>query len=79
MIFWKLVDFDLLWEVDLIEENDAVAVLRDFKELAVLISQRLTCIEDQEDQISFLEGFFRSFDTNLLNDVFGLTDPGRID
>ena len=31
MIFWKLVDFDLLWEVDLIEENDAVAVLRDFK------------------------------------------------
>ena len=27
MIFRQLVDFDLLWEIDLIEENDAVAVL----------------------------------------------------
>ena len=79
MIFRQLVDFDLLWEVDLIEEDDAVAVLRDFKELAVLISLRLACIEDQEDQISFLEGFFRTFDTDLLNDIFRLTDPGRID
>ena len=27
MIFRQLVDFDLLWEIDLIEENDAVAIL----------------------------------------------------
>ena len=79
MIFRQLVDFYLLWEVDLIEENDAIAVLRDFEELAVLIGQGLASIEDEEDQISFLEGFFRPFDTNLLNDVFGLTDPGCID
>ena len=39
MIFRQLVDFDLLWEVDLVEENDAVAILRDFKELAILIGQ----------------------------------------
>ena len=79
MIFRQLVDFDLLWEIDLIEENDAVAILRDFKELAILVGQGFASIEDEEDQISFLEGFFRPFDTNLLNDVFGLTDSGRID
>ena len=49
MIFRQLVDFDLLWEVDLIEENDAVAILRDFKELAVLIGQGLASIENEED------------------------------
>ena len=27
VIFWQLVDFDLLWEVDLVEEDDAVAIL----------------------------------------------------
>ena len=27
MIFRQLVDFDLLWEVDLVEEDDAVAIL----------------------------------------------------
>ena len=37
MIFRQLVDFDLLWEVDLVEKDDTVAVLRDFKELAILI------------------------------------------
>ena len=79
VIFRQLVDFDLLWEIDLIEENDAVAVLRDFKELAILVGQGLACIEDEKNQISFLEGFFRTFDTDLLNDVFGLSDPGRID
>ena len=49
VIFRQLVDFDLLWEIDLIEENDAVAVLRDFKELAVLIGQGLAGIENEED------------------------------
>ena len=37
MIFRQLVDFDLLWEIDLVEENDTVAILRDLKELAILI------------------------------------------
>ena len=74
-----MVDFDLLWEIDLIEENDAVAVLRDFKELAILIGQGFASIEDEEDQVGFLEGFFRTFDTDLLDDVFGFPDPGRID
>ena len=27
VIFRQLVDFDLLWEVDLVEEDDAVAIL----------------------------------------------------
>ena len=79
MIFRQLVDFDLLWEVDLVEEDDAVAILRDLKELAILIGQGFASIEDQEDQISFLEGFFRPLDTDLLHDVLGFPDPGRID
>ena len=58
MIFRQLVDFDLLWKVNLVEEDDAVAILRDLKELAILIGQGFASIEDQEDQISFLEGFF---------------------
>ena len=49
MIFRQLVDFDLLWEVNLVEEDDAAAVLRDLKELAILIGQGLASIEDQED------------------------------
>ena len=31
MIFRQLVDFDLLWEIDLVEEDDAVTILRDLK------------------------------------------------
>ena len=37
VISWDLVQFDLLREIYLVEENDAVAVLRDLKELAILI------------------------------------------
>ena len=79
IIFRQLIDFDLLWEIDLIEENDAVAILRDFKELAILVGQGFASIEDEEDQISFFEGFFRPFDTDLLNDVFGFSDTSCID
>ena len=42
MISRNLVQLDLLREIDLVEEDDAVAVLRDFKELAILIGQRFT-------------------------------------
>ena len=49
MICRDLIQVDLLREINLVEENDAVAVLRDLKELAILIRQRLTSIEDQED------------------------------
>ncbi len=74
-----LVDFDLsLWEVDLIEENDAVAILRDFKELAVLIGRWPASIENEETRSVSLS-FFRPFDTDLLaNDVFGLSDTSAV-
>ena len=44
-----LIQLDLLREIDLVEENDAVAILRDLKELAILIGQGFASIEDQED------------------------------
>ena len=31
VIFWQLIDFDLLWEIDLVEQNNAVAISRNFK------------------------------------------------
>ena len=69
----------MLREIDLVEEDDAVAILRDFQQLAILIGQRFTGIEDKKDQVGFFKGFARALHTDAFDDVLGLADTGCID
>ena len=45
-ISWQLVQLNLFFKVGLVKQDDAIAVLADFKQLSVLVCQRLAGIEN---------------------------------
>lgn len=66
-------------QVVLVEQQDGIAAVHELEDLFILAVERARCVEEREDQSSFLDIGARLLDADALDDVIRRTDARRVD
>ena len=66
-------------QVVLVEQQDGIAAAHELEDLFILAVERARCVEEREDQSSFLDIGARLLDADALDDVIRCADARRVD